>query len=146
MVYKAKKKDIDILDTLLKELFTQEEEFSYKKGLHKKALLKILDKKKLGRIFVYKIEDKIVGMASILFSYSTALGGRVGTIEDVVVLKDYRGLGVGNALMEHIGHYAKKKDLKRLTLLSDGDNKVAHRMYRKFGMKQSSMVVFRKVL
>ncbi|WP_304546442.1 GNAT family N-acetyltransferase [Sulfurimonas microaerophilic] len=144
MVYKAKKKDLESLELLLKELFTQEKEFVYKKGLHKKALKKILENKKMGRIFVYKIEDKIVGMVSILFSYSTALGGKVGIIEDMIVESDYRGIGVGNALLEHLMYYVKKKRLKRVTLLSDADNSIAHKLYKKYGMKHSQMVVFRK--
>lgn len=144
MVYKAKKKDLDTLELLLKELFTQEKEFKFKKGLHKKALKKILKKKKTGRVFVYKIEDKIVGMVSVLFSCSTALGGKVGIIEDMVVLPDYRGIGVGNALLEHLMYYVKKKRLKRVTLLSDADNSVAHKLYKKHGMKKSQMVVFKK--
>jgi ribosomal protein S18 acetylase RimI-like enzyme len=146
MVYKAKKKDIQSLELLLKELFEQEKEFKYQKGLHTKALKKILKDKKLGRIFVYKIEDKIVAMVSLLFSYSTAYGAKVGTLEDMIVSREFRGIGVGNALLDHVMSYVKKKKLKRLTLLTDNDNKVAHKMYKKFGMKKSDMVAFRKVL
>ena len=130
MVYKAKKKDIKSLELLLKELFSQEKEFKYKKGLHAKALEKILKKKKVGRIFVYKIEDKIVGMVSLLYSYSTALGAKVG----------------GSALLEHLIEYANKKGLKRLTLLTDADNELAQKMYGKFGFKHSEMIVLRKGL
>ena len=146
MLHKAKLKDLESLELLLKELFTQEKEFEYQEGLHVKALKKILKDKNLGRIFVYKIEDKIVGMVSLLFSYSTAYGAKVGTIEDMIVLREFRGIGVGNALLDHVMQYAKKKKLKRLTLLTDNDNKVAHKMYKKFGMKKSDMVTFRKGL
>ncbi|MDH4945303.1 GNAT family N-acetyltransferase [Sulfurimonas sp. C5] len=146
MVYKAKKKDIKSLELLLKELFAQEKEFKYKKGLHAKAIEKILKKKKVGRIFVYKIEDKIVGMVSLLYSYSTALSAKVGIVEDMIVQSDYRGIGVGSALLEHLIEYANKKGLKRLTLLTDADNELAQKMYGKFGFKHSEMIVLRKGL
>ncbi len=125
---------------------TQEKEFKYEKGIHSKAIIKIIKDKKQGRIFVYKIEDKIVGMISLLYVMSSALGKKAGILEDVIVLKEFRNLGIGSELMRHALEYADKKSISRITLLTDSNNKKAHKFYEKFGFKKSDMCVFRKQL
>ncbi|WP_455756288.1 GNAT family N-acetyltransferase [Sulfurimonas sp.] len=144
MVRKANIDDLKILSKLLKELFTQEIEFEVDKKLQKKALAKIINSKKIGDIFVLQKKKKVIAMVTILYTYSTALGARVCLLEDMVVDKSYRQKGYGSKLLNSVVKTLNKGDVKRVTLLSDYDNKKAHKFYKKFGFKKSSMVVIRK--
>jgi len=54
----------------------------------------------------------IVGMATCQTLISTAEGGRVGLVEDVVVAGEFRGQGIGSLLLEHLTNWAKEQKLK----------------------------------
>ena len=87
-----------------------------------RGLRLILEQPSRGRIFVYRWNDAIVGMVNLLFTISTAEGGFVVLLEDVIVRVDYRGRGVGQQLLSHVIEYAKKKEFLRITLLTDRIN------------------------
>ena len=62
----------------------------------------------IARTFVFIHEDKIVGVASILMEEKMLKGGSsVGHIEDVVVDKTERSLGIGKALISRCVEAAK---------------------------------------
>jgi N-acetylglutamate synthase-like GNAT family acetyltransferase len=145
-IRKATCKDIEMLSDLLFELFSQEVEFVPNRKKQKKGLKKIIEDKKIGYIFVAEKDDKIVGMINLLFSISTALGRKVGIIEDVIVFPSHRHKGVGTKLLSHVLDFAKKKKLKRLTLFTDVDNFRAHDFYESQGFCLSSMVQFKQTL
>ena len=58
-------------------------------------------------------------MVNLLFTISTAEGGFVVLLEDVIVHHEFRGRGVGSQLLNHAIEYAKRKEFLRMTLLTD---------------------------
>jgi GNAT superfamily N-acetyltransferase len=139
--------DIPQLCILLDELFSQEIEFTPDHKLQEKGLSKILNNKDIGAILVVREEsNKVIGMVNILYTISTALGGRVGILEDFVVLPEYRNRGIGSKLIGYAWTFVKTEGCKRLTLLTDFDNQDAHRFYLRNGFRCSSMVPFRQEL
>jgi GNAT superfamily N-acetyltransferase len=137
-------KEIDALCALLAELFTQEKEFTANYRLQSKALKRIINTPTIGRVFVVKQNNRIIAMASLLYTISTALGAKTAIIEDVIVTKKYQNQRIGSRLLKHIIRYAKQRQIKRITLLSDDDNLKAHTFYTQLGFKKSSMIVFRR--
>ena len=81
----ATEDDIPDLVKLLNILFRQEKEFEENPELERKGLTAIISDPKTGVIIVAKDNQKIVGMVNLLFTQSTALGSRVGIIEDMIV-------------------------------------------------------------
>jgi N-acetylglutamate synthase-like GNAT family acetyltransferase len=144
MVRLATLDDIDVLNTLLEELFTQEVEFKVDVKKQTKALKKIIKSKSIGDIFVVEKKGKVVGMVNTLYTYSTVLGKKVALLEDMVVLKKYRQKGLGSKLLKKVLKNLDDKGVARVTLLSDFDNEKAHKFYKKQDFKKSSMVVFRR--
>lgn len=142
----AKNEDILSLCKLLNELFSLEKEFSPNETLQKKALETILNDEKIGHILVCEVDEKIVAMVNILYSFSTALGNKVAILEDMIVLKKFRKQNIGTKLLSFAKEFALKQNCQRITLLTDDDNFLAHHFYEKNGLKKSSMVVFRGFL
>ncbi|MEI6379295.1 MAG: GNAT family N-acetyltransferase [Cyanobacteriota bacterium ELA615] len=132
--------DIPALCLLLEHLFTQESEFQPDAQLQAQGLESIISNPKSGQIFVLHSDKAIIGMASLLYSISTALGGYVALLEDVIIHPDYRGLGHGSILLQHVLQYAQDKGYKRLTLLSDIENLQAQKFYQKHGFIKISML------
>lgn len=146
VIEEAKKSDIESIIDLLTLLFSQEAEFTPKRDLQRIGLEMILKDPTIGSIFVLKENDAIIGMVSILWSISTALGGKVAFLEDMIVSPSYRGKGAGRMLVEYAIAYTQKRECKRITLLTDNDNHVAHQFYQQLGFKKSLMQPMRLML
>lgn len=145
-IREAMQSDVLALCELLKILFSGEREFVSNFDVQKCALEMILNQPESGKIFVYENDGEIIGMVSLLFTISTALGGKVALLEDMVIAPQFQGIGVGKKLLAHAIAEAKKLTCKRITLLSDTDNLKAHRFYEKFGFNYSPMVPMRLLL
>ena len=142
----ADRNDISDLCALLDALFSQESEFAPNRNSQIKGLTDIIENPSIGSIVVAREDDQVIGMVNLLYTVSTALGGRVVLLEDMVVDPKLRDKGVGSALLEYGIEIARQKDCLRISLLTDADNVGAHRFYEKHGFDRSSMTVFRKLL
>jgi GNAT superfamily N-acetyltransferase len=85
-------------------------------------------------------------MINLLFTISTAEGGFVILLEDVIVRREHRGKGFGDLLLKHGIEYAKKKDFQRITLLTDRLNADGQRFFKAHGFFESNMVPMRLIL
>ena len=142
----ATPKDIPKLCELLYSLFNQESEFTAHLKTQEKGLAAVIGGSSVGDILVARKNGEIVGMVNILYTISTALGERVALLEDMVVSPSARGQGIGSTLIDHAIRYAKEQGCKRITLLTDSDNKGAQRFYERHGFSKSSMTPFRLFL
>ena len=138
--------DLPQLADLLAELFMLESDFHPDRNKQLSGLRLILDNPALGRLFVLCDKEKVLGMANALITASTAEGGRVLLLEDVIVRSELRGGGLGQQLIEHVLIWAKVEGMTRVTLLADRDNLLAQEFYCKLGFEYSNMVVLRKNL
>src|ERR1700745_4459420 len=132
--------DLDELSEMLGDLFAQEGDFRPDKERQLRGLRLIFEQPSRGRVFVLRRNGAIVGMINLLFTISTAEGGFVILLEDLVVHRQYQGQGYGNKLLEHAIDFAKKKNFLRITLLTDRPENVAQAFFRKHGFVESSMI------
>ena len=139
----ATAEDLDELSDLLGELFSEESDFRPNKEKQLRGLRLIFEQPNRGRVFVLRRDHSIVGMINLLFTISTAEGGFVMLLEDLVVHTQYQGQGYGNKLLEHAIDFAKKKNFLRITLLTDRPENVAQAFFRKHGFIDSSMIPMR---
>jgi GNAT superfamily N-acetyltransferase len=138
--------DIPDLCDLLNLLFTQEAEFLPDRAAQQRGLASIIQQPEVGQILIARQADKAVGMVNLLYTVSTALGGRVALLEDMVVAPEMRGSGVGAQLLTRAIDVAKANGCLRITLLTDGVNEAAQRFYQRQGFVASPMVPLRLVL
>jgi len=138
--------DIPALNRLLHQLFSQEEEFVPNPHHQSLALKQIIQEPNTGVIFAAKPNDQVVGMVSLLYTLSTALGGRVALLEDMVVDAHHQNQGIGKTLLTHAIEYAKTHNIQRITLLTDNGNTKAQSFYRSFGFQGSPMIPMRLIL
>jgi len=143
IVTTAELNDVLELTELLSILFAQEVEFEPDIDAQVRGLRLIISDSNVGLILIARKQGKIVAMANLLYTVSTALGGKVGLLEDMVVRPEYRGQGVGLALLSAAIEYAQQVGCLRLTLLTDVDNLSAQQFYQRAGFTLSSMVPMR---
>jgi len=135
--------DLAAMAGLLGELFALEADFAPDRAKQLAALRWILDHPAHGRLFVLRDESRVVGMANALISISTAEGGPVLILEDVVLAGSHRGGGHGRRLVEHVLAWAAAEGMSRVTLLADKDNAAALTFYERLGFEKSAMAVRR---
>jgi len=135
----AKSGDLPRLVELLGLLFESEAEFSADSEKQRVALQAILADPAKGRIFVARDGREVVAMASLLYTISTAEGGRAALFEDLVTAPDHRKRGIGAALLKHVIEQAHADGVLRITLLTDMQNERAQAMYRRVGFVGSPM-------
>ncbi|EDY81954.1 acetyltransferase, GNAT family [Verrucomicrobiia bacterium DG1235] len=139
--------DIPSLASLLGQLFEQEAEFTADYDLQKSGLEMILSNPNVGEIMVAEgPEGQVIGMVSLLFTISTALGGKAALLEDMIVHPDFRGKGCGSLLVGAAMKLARTQGCKRITLLTDFNDLAAEKFYQKHGFKLSPMVPLRQLL
>lgn len=136
-------KDIDSLICLLTDLFTQDLEFVPDYQKQNTGLENIIKNPETGVILVMIIEGKVIGMVSLLYIISTALGGKVAILEDMIIDKKYRKHGFGQELLSEAISFAKSRNCLRLTLLTDYNNDPAIAFYKKAGFSKSQMIPMR---
>ncbi len=139
----ARQEELPDLVALLGILFSQEAEFIPDDAKQTRALDKILSDESVGRVYVAREAGRVVAMATLLYTISTAQGGVAALLEDVIVLPGSRGRGVGTALLKHALAEARKQGVLRVSLLTDSQNSRAQSLYLKLGFAPSSMTPMR---
>ncbi|TAM45426.1 MAG: GNAT family N-acetyltransferase [Gammaproteobacteria bacterium] len=142
-IVRATSADIQALSELLGVLFAQEAEFTPDHEAQAKGLSAIINSPGTGLVLVARQGEEAVGMVTLLFTVSTALGERVALLEDMVVRERVRGEGIGSRLLAQAITVARTEGCKRITLLTDGTNRAAQGFYEKHGFVLSSMVPMR---
>jgi GNAT superfamily N-acetyltransferase len=135
--------DIPQMVDLLTLLFTQAADFRPDRAKQERGLCLLIESPATGIIFVARAGDQVVGMVSLLFTVSTAEGGPVCWLEDMVVGVDHRGAGLGSRLLNTAIDHARSSGFTRLTLLTDRVNEGAIRFYGRHGFRLSEMTPLR---
>ncbi len=135
----AARSDIPRLVELLGLLFSQEREFTPDPEKQRDALEAILADRSRGRIFVAREGSEVVGMATLLYTISTAEGGKAALFEDLIVDPKHRRKGIGGKLINYVIQQARAEGVLRITLLTDLENDTALGLYRKLGFVDSPM-------
>jgi GNAT superfamily N-acetyltransferase len=138
--------DLPDLADLLAELFALESDFAPDRARQLAGLRLILEQPALGRLFVLRVAGRVAGMANALVTVSTAEGGRVLLLEDVIISGRHRGSGLGRRLVEHVFEWARGQGMTRVTLLADRANAPALAFYERLGFGPSAMRVLRRPL
>ena len=138
--------DLPALTELVVDLMSRSDDFTPDRAVQERGLRLILEQPNRGRIFVVRNSDKIVGMVNLLFTISTARGGFVILMEDVVIHPDHRGQGFGRMLVDYVVDFARQKNFKRITLLTDKMSAESQEFFRKQGFEYSNMIPMRRII
>jgi GNAT superfamily N-acetyltransferase len=144
--------DIPTLCNLLEELFTLESDFQPERTKQAQALQLLIDKTNADperpscMVWVAEQAGRVFGMCSLQVLISTAEGGQVGLVEDVIIDRKARNQGIGRQMLHSLEAWARERGLSRLQLLADSHNTGAIAFYEKWGWSRMQMAALRKTL
>ncbi|GAK40903.1 histone acetyltransferase [Paenibacillus sp. TCA20] len=89
-------------------------------------------------------QDKPVGSITARYFHESNKG--FGYVDNDVpelgmaILAEYRGIGIGSALMNKLFQEARKKNIERISLSVDPHNEAAMKLYQRFCFKETGKV------
>ncbi len=99
-------------------------------------IIEALEKHPTAEVFFARDNSEYVGLATIFTNLSTFYIKPYFYIHDVVVLNEYRGKGIGQALLSNLINEAEKRGYCKLTLEVREDNPGAQKVYKNLGFKE----------
>ena len=95
-------------------------------------------------LFMIELDDELVGMGSLYFRQT--LSRCTAYIEDVVVLLEHQGSGLGKLLLERLIYEARQNNVDVIELTSNPTWVVANAMYQKAGFVRPETNLYRMYL
>lgn len=137
-VRKASCKDIAGILALLEELGRPKPADSHEINAFKKIVKGyIVDKDK--HVLIILVNDRIVGMVSVIVLPRLNQPTPELYIPDMVVSQKYRRHGLGKNLMMHCIRFAAKRRCHRIRLESGNARLAAHQFYQNMGFEPSAL-------
>lgn len=140
VVRTAEISDLDQLTTLMYEYivdFYARPRPSIEK-LH--SLIGMLFYKQQGVQFVASQNGKLVGFATLYFSFSTTRTGKITVMNDLYVTEEMRGTGVAKSLFEACHSFTNENGYAHMSWVTASDNKRAQRFYEKMSGKSGDWI------
>lgn len=86
-------------------------------------------------------KDQPAGLANCIYSFSTFNAAKVINIHDLVVQPDFRGMGIGEALLSLVEEKAVQANCCKITLEVREDNR-ARNLYKRVGFEYGSPAMY----
>ncbi|WP_166240091.1 GNAT family N-acetyltransferase [Paenibacillus turpanensis] len=123
--------------------------YEYIDGFYKKPqpateklhqLIQTLLEKKEGVQFVALQDEKLVGFATLYFTFSTMKADKYTVMNDLFVIEQYRDTEVESQLFLECHRYTKEHQFTHMSWITAAENKRAQRFFDKMGGIQGSWV------
>lgn len=92
-------------------------------------------------VLLAEYKGEYVGLCNSFINFGTFAGKPFINIHDIVVLDNYRGLGIGRKMMEAIDAKAKELNCGKITLEVRDDNTRAQQLYKSMGFDEGKPVM-----
>lgn len=142
----ARPADLAACTALVGELFALERDFVFDARKVRRGLGALIRAGRHHRVLVAVAGHEVRGMVSLQTVISTAEGGPVAWLEDLVVTQAHRGRGLGGRLLAGAEAWAVRHGLRRLQLVAEIANRQALDFYRQHAWQETHLVVRRKRL
>ena len=92
--------------------------------------------------FLYRQGERVVGFATVYFSFASTITAKVAVLNDLYTEPDCRGQGIGKQLIEHCRQYAAEQGAARLQWVTAPDNTQAQALYDALDTRKSSWLFY----
>jgi len=107
---------------------------------------RFLDEPANGRIWLFEADQKFVGYMVLAFVFSFEYGGRNAFIDEIYVVPEYRGRGIGSRALQFAETTARAGGIVALHLEVSRNNSSAHKLYRRAGFSDHDRYLLTKWL
>jgi GNAT superfamily N-acetyltransferase len=98
-----------------------------------RAVAVLIEGSSRGAVLMARDDHRCIGVAALSLMWSLEHAGRVAWLEELYVVPDRRGAGVGNALVERACELAHSLGCRAVDLEIDAGHAAAERLYARLG-------------
>ena len=144
LLREATTSDVSLISDMIKELAVYERLLEIAVFTEEDLHRALFGAKPHAHVVLAFYEEKAVGFALYFFNYSTFLGKPGLYLEDLFIRPEYRGLGIGRALLRTLGNIALDNDCGRMEWSVLDWNQTAIDFYLRLGARpMDEWTVFR---
>ena len=132
----AEEKDIPVIFSFIQELAEYEKLLDQVKVTEKILRENLFGKRRYAEVIIAELDKVPVGQALFFHNFSTFLGKPGIYLEDLYVKPEFRGKGVGKALLKKVIEIAKERNCGRVEWVVLDWNAPAIKFYQKLGAKE----------
>jgi len=130
----AAPEDIDRLLPLMRDFYFFER-LAYEESRQRGLIAALIEDENLGRLVVCDDAEELIGYAVLGFGFSLEFHGRDCFIDELYVVPERRGKGIGKRAVEFAVSTCRDLGIKALHLEADHFNVRGHEFYRRLGFK-----------
>lgn len=134
-IQRATTRDIDDLLKLVQKQFL-EHEIGLDSDRLEAAIRHMLAHQGLGFLLIATDSDRLIGFAAISFAWALEHSGKSAWLDELYVLPEHRGAGVGSDLVESAIIEAEKEGCLAIDLEVDMEHRRAENLYRRKGFQK----------
>jgi GNAT superfamily N-acetyltransferase len=130
----AEREDVSLILTFIKALAAYEHLENEVTATEETLMASLFDRRE-AEVIICEYDSEPVGFALYFYNYSTFLGKSGLYLEDLFILKAYRGLNIGKQLLAHIAKIAVERGCGRFEWSCLDWNKSSIAFYEHMGAK-----------
>lgn len=100
------------------------------------ALLLLLREPRYGQCFIVREQELAVGYFVIAFGFSLEFGGRDAFLDELYLVREARGRGLGRQCVDHAVQFCRSEGIGALHLEVSRANTAAQQLYRGTGFRE----------
>jgi ribosomal protein S18 acetylase RimI-like enzyme len=105
-----------------------------------------MENESLGRIWLVRSGENVAGYVVLTFCFSFEFGGKTAFIDELYIVKEYRGQGLGRKVIERVLEQAKALGVQAVHLEVETHNHPGIRLYGSLGFKEHKRKLMTKLL
>jgi ribosomal protein S18 acetylase RimI-like enzyme len=131
----ARPEDVESLLDLMAALYTEDPDLPFSRADHREAVCELLATPSRGGIFVFATRDRLVGYVVLTIGFSLEFGGMTGLLDELFVVPDARGRGLGRQALAFVTEECLRRGLRAIHLEVARTNHRAQDLYRQAGFQ-----------
>jgi GNAT superfamily N-acetyltransferase len=124
--------DEAVLEELMREFYAHES-IDYDRSRSREAVRTLLADPALGRIWLFRVGDDVVGYTAVTVCYSLEFAGRYALLDELYVREGWRGRGIGARALELAAEACRELGVAAVRLEVDTWNTRAMALYERLG-------------
>jgi GNAT superfamily N-acetyltransferase len=122
--------DLDAIHRLLQDQFGEHDIELSSKSL-KDAIAEMLVNDRWGMFFVARDEGQVIAVAAIAYAWTLEHGGKSAWLDELYVIPERRGKGIGTALLQEVVKELQNQGCKAIDLEVEREHRRAERLYQR---------------
>lgn len=126
--------DEDVLAELMREFYAHEG-IDYERSRAHEAFRTLVADPALGRIWIFRVDDTVVGYTAVTVCYSLEFAGRYALVDELYVREGWRGRGIGARALALAAEACRQLGVAAVRLEVDTWNTRAMALYQRLGFE-----------